>query len=158
MTKAKIRRKNEHFEEDLIFRYVAIGSYHPVTTEISVYDRKENNVVIKDEHRLASTPPIVREFTVETDKLNEIKKSITDSGVMKIKPFEESPCLITDGEFEELYFSDGAKRISIACDDFFISYQGCKEDSSAGIVIKLYDRICELLGIEQEDEEELDDD
>lgn len=157
MNKAIIKRSYEGIEEGLVFRNLHHGYYWPVTNCVSVFDREKDNIVIEngyydpEDDSVYSIPreetllPVTKSFTVNSGIIAEIKSLIEKSGVLKIRSFDSVDYLVLDGEANSIYFNADGKRKLIECDNFFMLYDGCDQNTNAGKVIKVVDEIEELL-------------
>ena len=147
MNKAIIKRSYKGIEEDLIYRNTAVGYYFPLENTVSVYDRETDNVIVEEGMAYPGEPrsPETRRYTVSPTVLDRIRKAIVKSDVLNIKSFESSEFCVCDGEYNCFYFSAGGKRKYIDCDNFYLLYKGCTKDSNAGKVMRLIDRIDDIL-------------
>lgn len=157
MNRAVVKTSYEGIEDDLIYRNIARGYYFPTESSISVYDRDKDNVVIYRgmydpyDRRAFSIPcdmekvPAAKRTTVDNSVLNQIKTLIRESGVLEIRSFEGVDYDVLDGEANSFFFSDGDKRTLIECDNFYMLYDGYGEETNAGKVMKMVDKIESIL-------------
>ena len=141
----------EDMEEDLIYRDTTKGYYFPRKEIISVYDREKDNLVfeIGMDYPEDTFNPEKETFTLSRRTLNSIKKNILRSGVLDITSFEKAEYTVQDGENNSFYFcADGQKKL-IECDNFYMLYGNCTKDSNAWKVMKLVDRIEDILDKEK---------
>ena len=136
-----IRKKRNH----LVYHYSSMGSYIPSIYEIKVYDREINNVRIIENILLDPTANRDCKFTLNIKKMNRIKETIENSGVLNIKRLEKPEVLVMDGTTESVYFSNGVKTKSFTVDNLFMTYDGYSKDTNAGLLIKTINRINKII-------------
>ena len=139
-----IRKKRNH----LVYHYSSMGSYIPSIYEIKVYDREINNVRIIENILLDPTANRDCKFTLNIKKMNRIKETIENSGVLNIKRLEKPEVLVMDGTTESVYFSNGVKTKSFTVDNLFMTYDGYSKDTNAGLLIKTINRINKIIDSE----------
>lgn len=154
MFKPVIKRSYKGIENDLIYRFISIGSYLPAGYCLCIYDRNSENVVIRDgqfdvgnrnfpSFNDIGTLPVKETITINRQVLERIKTLILYSGVLNIKSFDIPDYIVLDdGTSESLYFCVNGKRKYIEGDDIFMIY---KNNRTVNIVSKLVDDIDAVL-------------
>ena len=154
MTKPIVKRSYNRIEEDLIYSYVSIGSYLPMGYSISVYDRENNNVIIKNDYFDVGnnihpsfdnihTLPVKETKTLGKTDLDKIKKLILENKVLEIRHFDEPDYMVLDGSRQRIYFCVDGKRKYIEGDNLFSQYTNNPEVRRMEEAVDEIDRIIE---------------
>lgn len=153
MDKTVIKRSYKGIENDLIYRFISIGSYLPEGYCLCIYDRDSENVVIRDsqfdvENGIfpmfgnIETIPVKKTMTISRMVLERIKIIIQKSGVLNINSFDFPDYCVNDGTSESVYFCIDGKRKYIEGDNIFMIYENNK---NMNMLSKLVDDIDDVL-------------
>lgn len=110
-------RKDQIAGETLIYSYRCDGTMMPEYDYLKLYE--SGKVVLESGSLIDSRKASKEEKSIPKEKALEIKKIISDSGILDIGEIEDDEMMILDGVEDTLYFSDGKKKKKIEIDNFW---------------------------------------